>query len=206
MPSTILTANNEIFNFIDDVNYGMTNSQINHLATIMHGLISVKGNKSISSIGKSIANSKDKSCMYKFLSNSDLDENLLNNNRINHIKQLLETVTPHNSVGFLSIDDTINKKSINARSMDGLGFHYSHTEGKSVLSHCVVSSNFAVGDISIPIDFKPYYKEDYCRTFNKKFESKIDIAKEFIQNSQKPSNCDKIYVLTDSWYTSAPII
>ena len=94
--------------------------------------------------------------MYKFLSNADLDGNLLNNNRINHIKQLLGTAIHPNSVGSLSIDDTINKKSINARSMDGLGFHYSHTEGKSVLSHCVVTSNFVVGDISIPIDFTPY--------------------------------------------------
>ena len=85
-------------------------------------------------------------------------------------------------------------------------FQNSHTEGKSVLSHCVVTSNFAVGDISIPIDFKPYYKDDYCKTFKKKFESKLDIAKDFIHDFQKPSNCDKTYVLTDSWYTSAPII
>jgi len=206
MPSNILTVNDEIFNYIDDVNYGMTNSQINHLATIMHGLINVSGNKSISSIGKAIANSKDKSCMYKFLSSSDFDENVLNSNRINHITQSLESVISSGSVGFISIDDTINKKSINTRSMDGLGYHYSHTEGKSVLSHCVVTSNFSVGDISIPIDFESYYKEDYCRTFKKEFKSKIDIAKEFIQDFKQPSKCDKIYVLTDSWYTSSPII
>ena len=206
MPSNILTANEEIFNFIDDVNYGMTNSQVNHLATIMHGLINVPGNKSISSIAKAIANSKDKSCMYRFLSNSDIDENILNNNRINHVIQSLETVIVPKSVGFLSIDDTINKKSNNARNMDGLGYHYSHIDGKSVLSHCVVTSNFATGDISAPLDFKPYYKEDYCKTFKETFKSKLDIAKEFIQDFKKPSNCDKVYVLTDSWYTSLTII
>ena len=96
-------------------------------------MINVKGNKSISNIAKSIVNAKDKSCIYKFLSKSNWDEKLLNRNRISHIKQFLKNIVIPESIAFLSNDDTINKKSSSSKSMAGLGFHYSHIEGKNVI-------------------------------------------------------------------------
>jgi len=90
--------------------------------------------------------------------------------------------------------------------MQGLSFNHSHAEGKRVWSHCVVISNFVINDLSIPLQFQPYYSKDVCIDINKPFKSKIDIAKDFINDFNPPNNCDSIYCLIDSWYTSTPLI
>jgi len=35
---------------------------------------------------------------------------------------------------------------------------------------------------------------------------KSDIAVDFISSFEKPSNCDKVYCLVDSWYTSQKLV
>lgn len=90
--------------------------------------------------------------------------------------------------------------------MEGLDYNFSHTEGKSMWSHCVVTSNFAVGDISTPVQYQPYYRKEQCDNIRKSFLSKVGIAKNFITDFNAPSNCNKVYVLTDSWYSNKDII
>ncbi|WP_143146270.1 transposase [Caminicella sporogenes] len=56
----------------------MSKPQLNHLSSLIQGLIAVHGNKSISSIAKSILSASDRSSIYKFLSKSRWDDKLLN--------------------------------------------------------------------------------------------------------------------------------
>jgi SRSO17 transposase len=203
--STILNINAELYNYLNDVNYGMSKPQFNHLSSIINGLINIKGNKTISKIAEGIVSAKDKSSIYKFLSCSKWDDSLLNRNRINYINYFIRNNISDNSVGFLVIDDTVNVKK-SAKKMQGLSFNHSHAEGKRVWSHCVVTSNFVFNDLSIPLQFQPYYSKDVCTKLNKPFKSKVDIAKDFINDFNAPDNCDSIYCLIDSWYTSTPLI
>ena len=200
-----LKPNQEICNYIEDVNYGMSKPQINHLNNLIHGLITVHGNKSISSISKAILTARDSSCIYRFLSTSAWDDNLLNRNRISYLNYFLEHQVKPKSVGFLIIDDTVNPKS-KAKKIEGLDYHFSGTEGKRVWSHCVVTSNFTVGNISTPVDYYSYYRKERCKDINKPFESKMQLAEKLIDNFDTPSNCEKIYVLTDSWYSNKDVI
>ncbi|NLX62058.1 MAG: hypothetical protein GXZ06_06040 [Tissierellia bacterium] len=41
MPTTIVNYNEERINFFEDVNYRMTKPQLNHLATIIEGIINL---------------------------------------------------------------------------------------------------------------------------------------------------------------------
>ncbi|WP_251861840.1 hypothetical protein [Clostridium sp. Marseille-Q2269] len=71
MPSTnIVSINNELYNYLNDVNYGMSKPQFNHLTNIANGLINLPGTKTLSEIAKNVLSSKDKSCIYRFLSHS----------------------------------------------------------------------------------------------------------------------------------------
>ncbi len=203
--STILNTNAELYNYLDDVNYGMSKPQFNHLSSIVNGLINIRGNKTISAIAEGILSAKDKSSIYKFLSRSKWDDSLLNTNRINYLNYYIRNNVSANSTGFLVIDDTVNVKKT-AKKIQGLSFNHSYAEGKRVWSHCVVSSNFVVNDLSIPLQFQPYYSKNVCNDFNKPFKSKVDIAMDFINDFNKPENCDSIYCLIDSWYTSTPLI
>lgn len=206
MPSTnIVSINDELYNYLNDVNYGMSKPQFNHLTSIANGLINLRGTKTLSEIAKSVLSSKDKSCIYRFLSHSKWDDSLLNNNRISYLNFFLEHNIKPKSVGFLIIDDTVNSKE-SAKKIQGLSYNYSHTEGKNIWSHCVVTSNFVVNDKSIPLQYKPYYKKEFCKDLKKNFKSKIDIAKDFITSFKTPSNCERIYCLMDSWYTNNKLI
>ncbi|EPY2285909.1 hypothetical protein ACXAT6_003162, partial [Clostridium sporogenes] len=61
MPSTnIVSINNELYNYLNDVNYGMSKPQFNHLTSIANGLINLRGTKTLSEIAKSVLSSKDK--------------------------------------------------------------------------------------------------------------------------------------------------
>ena len=133
-----------------------------------------------------------------------MDDSILNNNRISYLNFFLEHNIKPKSVGFLVIDDTVNSKE-SAKKMQGLS-NYSHTEGKNIWSHCVVTSNFVVNDKSIPLQYQPYYKKELCKDLKKNFKSKVDIAKDFIASFKTPSNCEKVYCLMDSWYTSSKLI
>ncbi|WP_294184466.1 IS701 family transposase [uncultured Clostridium sp.] len=205
MPNNIVSINNELYNYLNDVNYGMSKPQFNHLTTIVNGLINLPGTKTLSEIAENVYSAKDKSCICKFLSSSRWDDNLLNRNRINYLNFFLENNIAPESVGFLVIDDTVNSKE-SAKRMQGLSYNYSHTESKNVWSHCVVTSNFVTADKSIPLEYQPYYKEEFCNRVKKDFKSKVDIAKDFIISFKSPSNCKKVYCLMDSWYTSNNLI
>lgn len=197
----ILSTNEDLYNYLNDVNYGMSKPQFHNLSTIVDGLINCQGSKTLSNIADTILKSKDKSCIYRFLSTSNWDDSLLNQNRVNYLSFFLEHNIKPKSAGFLVIDDTVNHKE-SAKKMQGLQYNYSHIEGKSIWSHCVVTSNFVSNDKSFPLQFQPYYTKENCEALGKKFISKVDIATEFINSFKSPSNCDSIYCLVDSWYTN----
>jgi aldehyde:ferredoxin oxidoreductase len=48
MPATIVNYNEAVINYLEDVNYGMTKPQFNHLSTMIEGIMSIGDNKSIS--------------------------------------------------------------------------------------------------------------------------------------------------------------
>ena len=90
MPTTIVDYNKELINFLENVNYGISKPQFNHLATMVEGCINIDGKLSISKIAEGIEKANDKSCIYRFLSQSPWNENLLNRNRIGFLEYHLE--------------------------------------------------------------------------------------------------------------------
>jgi len=97
---------------VQDVNYGMSRPQFNHLATMVKGCINIDGNLSISKIAETVTIAKDKSCIYRFLSQYPWGDKLLNRNRISYLEHRLEYNTHPRQVGFLVIDDTVNIKTL----------------------------------------------------------------------------------------------
>ncbi len=165
-------------------------------SSIIAVLVNVSGDKTISRIAQTIADAKDKSCIYKFLSRAKWDEKLIDRNRLNYLILRFASLIKPNTTGFLIIDDTVNIKE-STKKIQGLSYNYSHSESKSVWSHCVVTSNFVAGNLSMPLQYQPYFNEENCLKFNKPFKSKVDIAKNFIENFKAPRNCKKIYCLVD---------
>lgn len=200
-----ISINDELYNYLNDVNYGISKPQFHHITTIINGLINLDGTKSLLKISEHTLTAKSSSSIYRFLSHSKWDDSLIDRNRVNYLKLHFDKIIKPKSVGFLVIDDTVNPKE-QAKKMQGLSYNYCHTEGKNLWPHCVVTSNFVAGNMSIPLNYKPYLSKENCKIHDKTFMGKSDIALDFINSFEKPSNCDKIYCLVDSWYTSEKLI
>lgn len=89
--------------------------------------------------------------------------------------------------------------------MEGLDNHFSHSDGKSVWSHCVVTIHVVSENYSFAWDFRSCFREHYCEENGLILKSKNDLAIKLV-NSYKPMDNEQVYVLVDSWYTSRKLI
>ncbi|WP_396276610.1 transposase [Haloimpatiens lingqiaonensis] len=115
----IISINDELYNYLNDVNYGMNKPQFHHLTTIIDGLINLDGTKSLLKVSEHILTAKSSSSIYRFLSHSKWDDSLIDRNRINYLNLHFNKLIKPKSVGFLVIDDTVNPKT-QAKKMQGL--------------------------------------------------------------------------------------
>ncbi|RXI55325.1 hypothetical protein DP122_05345, partial [Clostridium tetani] len=83
--NNIVSIDSEIYNYLNDVNYGMNKPQFQHLTSIVNGLINLSGTKSLLKISEHILTAKSSSSIYRFLSRSKWDDSLINRNRINYL-------------------------------------------------------------------------------------------------------------------------
>ncbi|MFX0547839.1 hypothetical protein ACOAKC_00755 [Hathewaya histolytica] len=75
--TNIVSIDNEIYNYLNDVSYGMNKPQFHHLTNIVNGLINLHGKKSLLKISEHILNAKSSSSIYRFLNHSKWDDILL---------------------------------------------------------------------------------------------------------------------------------
>ena len=85
------------------------------------------------------------------------------------------------TVGFLIIDDSLGKKDKSTKKIEGLDYHHSHSDGKTVWSHCVVTSHYKISDYSLPQNFKLYLRKQFFGNKAKKyFKNKQELALQLI--------------------------
>ncbi|MCT4564737.1 MAG: IS701 family transposase [Maledivibacter sp.] len=202
MPITSIPNNSEVLNYINNLNLDFSKPQFNHLKNLVTGIISIDSKRNISNLSSKVLNSKDRSCVTKFLNNSPWDDKSLDACRINNLLSL--TKPKANETIFIVIDDTVITKSKDTKHIEALGYHFSHTEGKSVWGHCIVSSQIITKSHSVPLGFKQYFSESYCNQRNLTFETKLEIANDLVDVFAKANTYrqNKIYILTDSWFAS----
>ena len=147
--------------------------------------------------------------MTRFLQESPWNPQYVTKQRLSY---LMETIRQTRAkwgdtrpITFLILDDTQCKKERSTVKMEGLDFHYSHSEGKSVWSHSLVTAHVVTDDLSVAWDFRSYFRKEDCKERNVPFKSKNDLAIELLETySSSPD--EHVYVLIDSWYTSKKLI
>ncbi len=104
-------------------------------------------------------------------------------------------------VGFLIIDDPLSKKDKSTKKIEGLDYHHSHSDGKTMWSHCVVTSHYKISDYSLPQNFKLYLRKQFFgNKANKCFKNKQELAMQLIDEFTPVTQTR--YLLVDAWYTS----
>jgi len=204
-----VTFYSRIVNFISALQLGLSKPQLWHLLTIMHGIILCEGRKTITGFRKVTRERRDLSCMTRFLSEAPWNHRRINQCRLRFLRQRIEEErekqAPQERVTFLIVDDTNSVRRPSTKRMERLDYHYAHSEGKTVWSHVVVTLHVVTGALSIPWDFRPYFREDMCKDKGIGFKSKVELARELIE-AYPAAPDERVYVLMDSWYSNKDLI
>ena len=165
--------------------------QLRHFANYLTGLM-VCQNRTVKGINDSFPAHLDQSAMNHFLTDSSWGDDELDKTRYKFINARLKELNFED--GVLIVDDTIAHKT--GKSMEGVGIHFDVTEGRYTLGHQLVTTHYARGWVSVPLDFEIYIKRENA---GENFKTKLELAKELIQKAvdrEVPFSC----VVFDAWY------
>ncbi|MHB1683507.1 MAG: transposase [Bacilli bacterium] len=155
-----------------------------HLLAVMQGIILCEGRKTITQFHKTARHQRHLSCMTRFLAEAPWNHLRLNQSRLRFLRQLIirghAKQTTGRKVTFLIVDDTNSLRKPSTKRMERLDFHCAHSEGKSG-PHVVVTLHVVTGALSIPWDFRPYFREEMCTQMEIPFKRKVDLPRELIE-------------------------
>jgi len=100
--------------------------------------------------------------------------------------------------GDLIVDDSISLK-VKGRKMQGLGRHYSNTEGRVVTGHCLLSGVYGVLGRRCPLQPRLDRQKVVCEQEGVPFLSKIDLAVQAIEQFE-PVAGSHTHLLIDRWF------
>ena len=186
-----------IRNYTAKFNEFFSKPQFTHFNTYLTGLI-VSANKTVQGMNDNFIERKDQSSLNNFITDSEWDEEKVDDRRIELIKDHIKDNKAKDS--FLIIDDTLSHKT--GTKIEQVDLFYDHTNCKNTLGHQLVTSLLVSDNKHFPIRFRPYkkYKED-----DTTFKTKIELAQELITEAiEKGVNFS--CVIFDAWYLSKKIV
>lgn len=176
--------------FLPRVNGVFTKPQLKHFARYLTGLV-VCENKTVTGINSSFVSRNDQSALNHWLTDSGWSEEKLDRARKAAIIEGLQA--RRLKMGVLVVDDTINRKT--GEHMEGVNIHYDHAEGRHVLGHKLVTSDLVIGNLSLPLDFELYMRDEGQAGFKTKQELFRILVKRAADEGF-PFKC----VVADTWY------
>lgn len=173
-----------------------TKRQYPHFKRYMLGLIThEKSKKNIQSINSEFIDAPAQSSMNRFLVRSNWNESILNSKRI-------RLFVENKCDGILVLDDTPIEKT--GKLMEGVGYIYSHSAGKSVLAHDVVSTLYVNGPEEHPLHLELYLKKEVAPKLDRRFKTRIEIALELLDRALWQVTPEA--VTFDAWYFARELV
>jgi len=115
---------------------------------------------------------------------------------------------------YLTIDDSLTAKDKGTRRLQSVDWHFDHNQKRAIKAGSHVVLRIHWGPFHFPLLWRPYLRESTVRRLNRRrknprlrYRSKLGLAREMLQ--QVVSSLPKthpVYVLFDSWYTSAKLV
>jgi hypothetical protein len=118
---------------------------------------------------------------------------------------------------YFTFDDSLTPKDKGTRCLQGVDWHFDHNQKRTIRGGCHVVLGIHWGDFHFPLSWRFYLRESTVRRLNQdkrrrgkprlRYRSKLDLAQEMLQQvkSSLPATTP-VYVLFDSWYTSAQLV
>ena len=170
-----------------------------HFQTYVCGLI-VAENLTVEGINRAFLQRRHPSSLNRFLTWSIWGHDDVNDARL----EALKAEGGLQGKGWLVIDDTLTHKT--GKAIEAVRIYKDHCENRYVLAHNLVTTLFIKRDGTVhPLHFRLYLKEDYCNEKGVPFKTKIDLAKELVEQALG-LGLEIEGVLFDNWYASKEFI
>jgi hypothetical protein len=115
---------------------------------------------------------------------------------------------------YATLDDSLAAKDKGTRKLESVDWHFDHNQKRTIRGGCHVVLRLHWGDYHFPLSWRLYLRESTVRRLNRRrknpklrYHSKLELAREMLQQivSWLPHE-NPVYVLFDSWYTSAKLV
>lgn len=217
MPKPIVCLSEQLNQYLEAFRDCFSKRQWKYFVIVLLGLIECEERKTMSGLLRMIGERVSLSGLSRFLSKWSWSPTKVSKTWQARFRQLMEPVVqaehqrlreqqqkrrgrPKATVvtGYLIFDDSIHVKP-KGRKMSGLGKHYSHSDGRVVIGHCMFAGLYLLLGHRCPLQARMYRSKEICYQEGELFQSKIDMAAEEIEHFEPVKNT-QTHVLIDSWY------
>jgi hypothetical protein len=174
--------------------------QRRHFAEYLTGLF-VAERKNVTAINREFAQTTDPSCLNRFLTDADWDEQRFNQRRLDLLQEAPDT--RYSDQGVIPIDNTLINHS--GQLIEDAGWFWDHAEERYKIAHDYIFVNYVcTSGKHYPLEFRRFRKEDLCDSRNEPFKDHTTLCQELIDWV-----CERNIPGTfafDSYFTNAPIL
>jgi hypothetical protein len=174
--------------------------QRRHFAEYLTGLF-VAERKNVTAINREFAQTTDPSCLNRFLTDADWDEQRFNQRRLDFLQETPDT--RYSDQGVIPIDNTLINHY--GQLIEDAGWFWDHAEDRYKIAHDYIFVNYVcTSGKHYPLEFRRFRKEDLCNSLNEPFKDHTVLCKELIDWV-----CERKIPGTftfDSYFTNAPIL
>lgn len=141
--------------------------QRRHFAEYLTGLI-VARSKSVNGIASEFADSRDQSCLNRFLTSVQWDEKLLNTKRLQILQDHADT--RYNRRGVIAIDNVLIDHD--GKFIKDVGWFWDHAEQRNKIAHDYLFANYVCpSGKHYPLDFLRFKKKEQCEHTGEIFQN-----------------------------------
>lgn len=140
--------------------------QRRHFGEYLAGLM-IAERKSVSGINREFAETTDQSCLNRFLTAAEWDENALNERRLEWLQQASDT--RYSAQGVIALDDVLIDHD--GQLIQDVGWFWDHAEQRHKIAHDYLFANYVcTSGKHYPLQFRRFKKRDQCEATGETFE------------------------------------
>lgn len=223
MLTAIVQHSTELVAFITALNIVLNQPQMRHLLQLVDALLVSNDTKTISGLYRLLKWQPDPKNGADFLRESTWEAEQVNSARkrwmVNKFLELAGKLKISFEI-FIGIDDSLGKKGKATKHLDAVDIQHNHNEGSRkkqayTNGYVYVEIHLQIGPIGFLYDTRLYLREKTVRRLNRErgteqrlhYRTKYRLAREMLMElSELLPKGHKVYVLFDSWYSSAKLI
>jgi DDE superfamily endonuclease len=207
-----------IVTFLSLVGVSLNAPQLRHLERFADLLVTAPRRKTLAQLAAQELDGVDPSNLADFFRISPWDPDDVRLPLIEFILRYLQRHPQlHGLPLYFTLDDSLTPKDKGTHKLQGIDWHFDHNQKRTIKGGCHVVLGLHWGDFHFPLTWRPYLRQTTVRRLNKdkrrrnkprlRYRSKLDLAQEMLQQViplLPPAH--PVYVLFDSWYTSAKLV